>query len=142
MKKVHPRKIICKLCDETFKENCDLEEHINLHHGSTEKFDCKDCGKTFVLKWRLQKHEENHINSNIKKCHYFNNNKDCPYEKIGCMFAHSPSEMCIHGKSCKNLLCSYQHTPEIIIDDGLHTEDESDNIFIDEKVDKSHCDCT
>ena len=47
----------------------------------------------------------------------------------------------LYVKSCKNSLCSYQHTPEIIVNDD-DTEDESDDILIDEKVDKSNCDST
>ena len=66
-----------------------------------------------MLKWRLNKHQDMHSNSITKKCHYFNNDKPCPYEKIGCMFNHVVSEKCIFGKKCLNNLCSYQHKNEI-----------------------------
>ena len=122
VKKMHPQKMKCRLCEETFDENIKLERHISLHHESTEKFDCNECGKSFVLKWRLTKHKENHANLDVKKCHYFNNSKDCPFEKMGCMFAHSPSVKCFHGKNCNNKLCSYQHEVEV---EGKSDSDEN-----------------
>ena len=88
----HPRKIKCKLCESTFDKNCNLEEHMKTSHEEQEHFECEECGKTFVLQWRLRKHKENHESENVKKCHYFNNNKDCPFDKIGCMFSHTLSE--------------------------------------------------
>ena len=45
-----------------------------------------------------------------KKCHYFNNRKTCPFDEIGCMFAHETSEMCRFDKICNNKLCPFQHT--------------------------------
>ena len=52
---------------------------------------------------------ELHGNEKRKNCHYYNNNKDCPYEKIGCKFRHILSKMCRFGLSCKVHLCPYQH---------------------------------
>jgi hypothetical protein len=48
----------------------------------------------------------------LKGCHYFNNNKKCPYESIGCMFSHQFSGLCKYEKFCKNELCSFQHEIE------------------------------
>ena len=105
----HTAKIKCKLCDEVFKKNSDLEMHIEQNHESAEIFDCNKCDKKFALKWRLKKHQDIHKNQNIKKCHYYNNKKSCPFELIGCMFEHSPSGKCKFGNSCKNKLCSFEH---------------------------------
>ena len=90
-------------------KNCELEVHIKNQH-EVKEYTCDFCDKTFVLQWRLLKHQENHTNPTWKKCHYFNNEKDCPYEEIGCMFAHEASEICKFGQMCSNKLCSYQHT--------------------------------
>ena len=109
MKTVHPKVVKCNVCEETFDENFNLELHIRLKHEESRNFECNQCGKTFVLMWRFRKHKENHSNQNAKKCHYFNNKKDCPFEEIGCMFEHSLSDMCIYNRNCKNKLCSNQH---------------------------------
>ena len=94
---------------------------------------CKDCVKTYVFKWRLRKHEENHNNMSLKKCHFFNNEKACPFEQIGCMFAHSPSEKCKNGKNCRYKLCSYKHNFKNI--EHLKVEDEPEVEIMVENVD-------
>ena len=98
--KYHPNRIKCNACDQEFKINSDLELHIQTNHDSREKYSCEHCDKQFVLKWRLQKHQQIHTQHKIKKCHYFNNGKICPYENIGCMFEHSTSELCKYGIQC------------------------------------------
>ena len=32
-----------KLCDKHFSRSCDLEEHINMHHGIEREFECDEC---------------------------------------------------------------------------------------------------
>ena len=106
-KRDHPQEIKCKLCDNVFERNSDLEVHIKENHEANRKSECEICGKTFALRWRLRKHLSIHTSLTIKKCHYFNNKKSCPFEEIGCMFEHILSETCTYGKSCSNKLCSY-----------------------------------
>ena len=105
----HAPQIKCESCDEIFEKNCDLEYHIERSHKFVEKFECEKCCKTFVLKWRFKKHQENHTNQSIRKCHYFNNQKCCPFEIIGCMFLHTLSDKCKYGGKCTKKLCSFQH---------------------------------
>ena len=109
MKVKHPVEVSCKICAESFVKNSDLEEHIRNLHEDKEKHECDECGKTFVLKWRLKKHMNIHTSSEIKSCHYYNNGKTCPYEEIGCMFAHKVSGLCKYKMHCRNKLCSFQH---------------------------------
>ena len=109
LRETHPRQIKCKSCDKVFSENCELEFHIKTDHVERPEYGCDLCGKKFVLKWRLAKHLQNHTSKSTKKCHYFNNGKICPYEDIGCMFAHETSDMCRFGQVCANKLCSYKH---------------------------------
>jgi hypothetical protein len=86
--------IKCNLCGLTFSRNCDLEMHVENEHENAKKHECDVCGKTFVLKWRMKKHMEGH--SDVPSfCHYYNNNKPCPYELIGCMFQHKNSELSV-----------------------------------------------
>ena len=105
----HAVKINCKIRDKNFKLKSDLEKHILQCHDSVKKFNCDKCGKTFALKWRLQKHQKIHTENKLQKCHYYNNMKICPFEEIGCMFEHSLSESCKFGKECNKKLCSFQH---------------------------------
>ena len=102
----------CKVCEEAFTKNSDLELHLKNVHEEKENHECDKCGKTFVLKWRLKKHMGIHDSPELKGCHYFNNNKKCPYESIGCMFSHQFSGLCKYEKLCKNELCSFQHEIE------------------------------
>ena len=112
IKEKHPVEVNCKVCEEVFKKNSDLEVHLKTFHGEKENHECDQCGKTFVLKWRLKKHMGIHNSAEIKGCHYFNNDKKCPYENIGCMFSHQLSGLCKYDKVCKNKLCSFQHESE------------------------------
>ena len=91
-------------------KNCELELHIRSKHEKVEEYECDLCEKRFVLKWRMVKHQESHRDTGRKKCHYFNNRKTCPFDEIGCMFAHETSEVCRFDKICKNKLCPFQHT--------------------------------
>ena len=50
-----------------------------------------------------------HKPNNRRKCHYFNNGKECPYAEVGCMFVHDFSEECKHGSKCTRQLCQFQH---------------------------------
>ena len=109
VKNEHPREIKCKTCDDIFTKSSDLELHIKQTHNPETIFSCEDCDKTFIFKFRLRKHQESHRSKDTKNCHYFNNKKHCPFEEIGCMFAHVLSEFCFFDKKCKNELCSFQH---------------------------------
>ena len=59
------------------------------------------------------KHKTNHDNISITKCHYFNNNLTCPFEEMGCMFAHKMSDMCKFDIKCTRNLCSFGNTNSI-----------------------------
>ena len=108
MKEYHPPTIKCKTCDDIFEKYSDLELHIQIIHESKGKYECDECNRVFVLKWRLNKHKESH-NKVSKKCHYFNNMKICPFDNIGCMFEHVLAGKCKYGKKCSKKLCSFEH---------------------------------
>ena len=106
----HPLSINCKTCKDSFTRICDLEVHIKTEHETSPDYKCDQCDKTFVLKWRLQKHKQNHASTELKKCYYFNNNIACPFEDLGCMFPHELSGACKFDSKCSTKLCPYQHT--------------------------------
>ena len=80
-----------------------------------------------MLEWRLKKHREGHGNDSQKYCHYFNNQKSCPFEEIGCMFKHEDSPICFFGPKCENRLCQFKHKD--IIDNDKKKDTELTNRF-------------
>ena len=109
-KENHPQEVKCRNCNKSFARNCDLEVHIETEHKDPKQFECDKCDMRFCLQWRLEKHKTLHTSEVLRKCHYFNNNKKCPFEDLGCMFIHSESEKCKFDESCSNKLCSYKHS--------------------------------
>ena len=91
---MHPKTYDCKICDKTFTESWKMEEHLE-HHGMERPFKCSICEKGFYMKWRMEKHTRDH-RVDIKFCHYFNNDKPCPYDEVGCKFKHetAPERRC------------------------------------------------
>ena len=124
MKEKHKKFIKCRKCDETFDETFQLENHMKEHEVQT--FKCEVCEKSFYIKWRLEKHKTMHQQSDVKFCHYFNNEKLCPFEEIGCMFRHAKAEPCKFKNSCKSYLCQFQH-PQEVNDDTLNEEEVQSN---------------
>ena len=122
----HATKIECKVCDEIFSKNYDLEVHIKTAHKPKELYNCDKCDKTFLLKWRLLKHQKNHDNTSLQKCHYFNNKLTCPFEEMGCMFAHEVSNMCKFDSKCTTILCSFRHK-ESPIEETVDEESDEPN---------------
>ena len=108
LKSEHAQVVKCKSCEESFERKCDLEEHNAEKPEIKGNYSCDKCEKVFVLKWRRNKHRESHDKPS-KKCHYFNNKKTCPFEKLGCMYEHTYSGPCTYGKKCSNKLCMFQH---------------------------------
>ena len=102
----------CDSCDMVFSKNCDFELHLEIEHKTEKQFKYEKCEMTFVLNWRFKKHvgihEEKNI-SNRKFCHYFNNDKECPFITLGCMFRHENAPKCKFIGKCSKPLCSFKH---------------------------------
>ena len=109
VKQDHPKTFKCETCDALFTESWQLETHLESHTIKAKENKCDICGKEFFLKWRFKQHMNVHQNPNIKPCHYFNNNKACPFEPIGCKFKHVEAIQCKNKTTCKNKLCPLQH---------------------------------
>ena len=79
----------------------------------TNHLNAKNCGKTFVPRCRLQRHLNGHETQS--DCYYFNSDKDCPFDKIGCKFQHKDPRgigESLHGRtdiSDKKSWFSLQH---------------------------------
>ena len=48
-KNKHPVEVKCKVCEESFTKNSDLEVHLKNLHKERENHECDQCGKSFVL---------------------------------------------------------------------------------------------
>ena len=57
----------------------------------------------------MEKHMRDHI-VDIKLCHYFNNDKPCPYDEVGCKFKHETAPECRCNLKCTFKLCQFTHT--------------------------------
>jgi len=108
IKPMHPKTYECENCDETFTESWKMEEHLE-HHGNERPFKCSICEKGFYMKWRMEKHTSDH-RVDIKFCHYFNSDKPCPYDKVGCRFKHETAPECRFNLKCTFKLCQFTHT--------------------------------
>ena len=101
MKTSHIKSSKCRQCDKAFFTSSELESHLQ-EHGSLKKFNCENCGKFFHLKWRFEKHIKMHESGRkIRKCHFYNNDKHCPFSQIGCKFLHEESAKCRYNSQCK-----------------------------------------
>ena len=99
----------CNQCDEKFPTSWQLENHLQVH-GLQKKHICDDCGKAFHILWRLKKHAKMHGNeSTDRKCYFFNNRKQCPFEAIGCKFHHEISAKCKYQEKCIYDKCQFRH---------------------------------
>ena len=65
---------------------------------------------------------------NVKCCHYFNNEKLCPFEEIGCMFRHAESKNCRFKQLCKIKLCQFQHKDQECSENGTLDEKAGTNV--------------
>jgi hypothetical protein len=148
----------CDVCDQTFTRNCDFENHMDEHQKNRE-YECNICRKQFFLRWRMEKHIKAHAET-AKYCHYHNNRKLCPYEKIGCMFRHESSGPC-KSLHCTRRLCQFEHKEVLVetetIDEVNECNDEpvnenmeietlnetqNNDLLEDDQVGCSMCACT
>ena len=58
---------------------------------------------SFLLKWRLSKHQEIHDNMSLNKCHYFNNDNSGPLKKLDACSSMLCQATVNTGKSAQNL---------------------------------------
>ena len=99
----------CEICHKIFDNSFNLELHYKCHEEKAREFKCNQCDLYFYVKWRLDKHVESHQQKNNYFCHYCNNDKNCPFEEIGCKFQHKKSKLCWFADNCKAKLCPFIH---------------------------------
>jgi hypothetical protein len=104
---VHPKQYNCNLCAEIFETSLAFELHLRIH-AAKKDHKCETCGQTFYMKWRLQKHMKQHELTNVKYCHFFNNNKFCRFQELGCMFKHDHAPRC-KREVCRSKMFQFKH---------------------------------
>ena len=114
-------KFKCDECEKTFK----TEKQLSVHSKKHEKFPCEECDCEFNFEGLLVKHSQAVHESMKIFCHYFNNDKECPYDDQ-CIFAHEESPECKFGRGCERMMCMFQHE-ESDDDDEEDDGDESEN---------------
>ena len=109
MKADHPCKFNCNYCDLKFSNRFNLEEHLVDVHEKKKNIQCDQCDIKFLSNWKYAKHLMLHQETSRRMCHYFNNNKECPFEKSGCKFAHKDAPRCENNNLCTRTMCQYKH---------------------------------
>ncbi|XP_045166895.2 zinc finger protein 829-like [Mercenaria mercenaria] len=59
----------CKICNHEFSSNSRLQDHLNIHTGSTP-FSCKTCDRKFAKRSSLTQHQRYHRDHQSFKCSY------------------------------------------------------------------------
>ena len=109
MKTVHQIKYKCNKCESAFETSFHLEKHLIKDHQSEMKFQCDMCSAHFLTKWRFDLHRKTHDQTNLRTCHYFNNDKNCPFVEFGCKFQHTISTLCTFRDKCQRKMCQHRH---------------------------------
>jgi hypothetical protein len=123
----------CDECEKTFKS----EKQLSVHSKKHETFPCDECDCEFNFEGLLEKHSQAVHGSMKIFCHYYNNDKECPYDDQ-CIYAHEESPDCKFGKGCERIKCMFQHD-ENDEDDEDDDDDESDNDDDDDENQNDEC---
>ena len=128
------KKHVCKRCDENLESVNDVRKHRS--RASIEVFKCDQCMKEFDQMWKMRAHEKKHKKYQCDKCersfeyqdilkkhklvshentklycHFFNNEKTCPYNDK-CIFLHADSKFCRYDSNFERDLCMFKHRRE------------------------------
>ena len=120
----------CEVCGESFSNARDLGNHMKKHR-SVGTIKCNKCERMFDEEWKMTAHLKTHIICNICEktfkyqdilekhikiahenaklyCHFYNNDKNCPFN-LNCIFLHEDSSQCRYGKLCERTYCMFKH---------------------------------
>ena len=116
-------------------EKCELaytsEKQLSSHQEKHGRFPCEKCEKIFSFEVLLEKHMTAVHGKMHIYCHYYNNNKQCPFSEE-CIFAHKIAKECIYGNQCERMYCMFKHDEHF-----QNNEEESDD---ENEIDENECD--
>ena len=79
------------------------------HSKKCKYYPCDQCNKKFKYESTKLKHTQvAHNNETWIFCHFFNNNKKCPYADQ-CFYAHEEADICKFENKCERSNCMYKH---------------------------------
>ena len=120
----------CKKCDLLFTS----EKQLTTHQEKHGNFACEKCDKIFSFEGVLEKHITA-VHGEMKIfCHYYNNNKECPF-KSECIFSHSQSKECVYGNECERFYCMFRHENHFHDTEENTEEDNEEETENDENCD-------
>ena len=115
-------------------EKCELaytsEKQLSSHQEKHGRFPCEKCEKIFSFEVLLEKHMTAVHGKMHIYCHYYNNNKQCPFSEE-CIFAHKIAKECIYGNQCERMYCMFKHDEHF-----QNNEEESDD---ENEIDENEC---
>ena len=132
----------CDQCEKEFNQNWKLNAHLKTCRMSK----CDVCDKTFKYEELRKKHMLiTHENFKIY-CHFFNNEKTCPYNE-DCVYLHEDSTVCRYGMACERNYCMFKHSGKIgpvqsMFDKLVDKHDKADVSIGDKKKEDSNNDVT
>ena len=74
-------------------------------------FACEECEKEFKYEAVLGKHRESVHEDTKFDCHYFNNDKECPFEDQ-CIYLQEESDKCKFNDNCERKMCMFRDENE------------------------------
>ena len=127
------KKFKCKNCEEEFDDKNCLKQHRINNHNTSGILKCEHCDMEFSEEWKYDAHVKTcknnscdqcdkifktskTLNNHVKiaheevqiYCHYFNNEKECPFNEE-CIYIHEKTSQCRYGDACERILCMFQH---------------------------------
>ena len=143
-------KFQCIKCNLKFESTRELEKHKKSSSACQAKFECDQCDLTYTSEMQLNRHKKKHGEFPCEKCdreynfegvlekhidvvhksmkifcHFYNNNKECPYEEQ-CIYAHEESNDCMFGNDCERIMCMFKHEEHHPDDEDSDDDDDSD----------------
>ncbi|CAD5112575.1 DgyrCDS1787 [Dimorphilus gyrociliatus] len=105
----------CRHCPKTFALKPMLRQHIKIHQNldNRERYECHDCGKSFLQKCALTKHRrETHLNDTPHKCQQCGTGFVFPSELKQHMYKHKgikPYKCRFCGSFFQNVATAWSH---------------------------------
>lgn len=114
----------CDQCNKEFDQGWKLSAHEKKH----KRYQCDKCENCYEYLDILKKHKlVSHENTKLY-CHFYNNEKTCPYDER-CIFLHKDSKFCKYDTYCERDLCMFKHGKVPIENENIDPNDICDEVI-------------